>query len=181
MGGSGLEVELRMFEAVASDEIAFAMTLFVSSANRLLGSSLEEKTETWDQDRKEGERTFLTLATVPLDEAQRSTLLRSALYRCFLAMWDQYAGDERRTSICARVLGFCCLMEKTRGAVVEDWIFPSPHGPEQILLHPAVVEAVATTLLSNRGHMSELALAADIRRLAQNADGSPSGPESSPA
>ncbi|MGI4827853.1 MAG: hypothetical protein ACRYFU_06655 [Janthinobacterium lividum] len=153
------------FESIASDEIGFAMTLFVNYANEGLRSPIEPDAEAGLVDQEGGKRLFFTLSFGPLatvDEAKQKELLQTSLYRTFSCLWSHYAGDHRRESICARVFGFCCLMEKTRGALVEQWMVPSPLGPERIILHPAIVEAVASTELSAQGRMSERVLIADI-------------------
>ena len=64
-----------------------------------------------------------------------------------------YEGDVRQRSICARVLGFHGLMIMTEGALVADWVVSPEEKPEIILLHPAVVKAVAMTPLGNNGAM----------------------------
>ncbi len=141
------------------------MTLFVNYANGGLQSPVEPNDEADAVDRENGERLFLTLAFGPLEsgnDASKGELLQTSLYKAFCLLWTHYTGDPRRDSICARVFGFCCLMEKTRGALVEQWMTPSPHGPEQIVLHSAVVQAVSSVPLSPHGRMSEKLLIADI-------------------
>ena len=159
-----------MFEAVAVDEVAFAMSLFVAAANRMF-AGIDSQAAFGNADALEGRRLFLAVSVLPmepLDEAKQTALLESSLYRAFQHVWEQYRGDARRTSICARVLGFCYLMERTRGAIAGRWAMANLAGPEEVLLEPALVQAIATTVLSARGTMSERVLTADIERVSRD-------------
>jgi hypothetical protein len=71
----------------------------------------------------------------------------STLRYAFTALWAHYEGDIRQKSVCARVSGFHRLMILTRGALVANWMVSPDDSPEIILLHPAVVAAVAMTRL----------------------------------
>lgn len=157
-----------MFDAVPADEIAFAMAFFVSSAEHRLKGPAEPQTEAARLDFDEAVCFFLSLCSDPSsagDHDTRLRVLRTPLFRAFLSLWQHYAGDDRRASLCARVIGFCRLMEETQGALVERWMVATPQTPEHIVLHPAVVEALATTALSQCGRIAESLLLADIERL----------------
>jgi len=140
------------FQIAEVDEIAFAMSLFVSAASFTIPSSPTKKTllsggECW--------RVF-RLYTADMHRAatrQERPKGESSLEHAFMALWTHYEGDMRQRSICARVLGFHGLMMMTEGALVADWVFSSEERPEIVLLHPAVVRAVAITPLESTGVM----------------------------
>lgn len=71
----------------------------------------------------------------------------------FTALWTHYEGDPRQSSICARVLGFHRLMILTKGDLVAPWVCSPKDHPECIVLHPAIVETVASTRLWESGEM----------------------------
>lgn len=76
-------------------------------------------------------------------EADRST----SLYTAFSALCSHYDGDPLQAAVCARVLAFYFMMERSAGAAVADWVQPQPGTTELVELHPAVVDAIATVRL----------------------------------
>ena len=168
-----------MFSPVSVEEIAFGMALFVDAANRPAAPSNEFARK----DRREGEHLFLALSFgmhESVDEQKRTSLLQTHLARAFFVLWRHYQGDERRPSICARIIGFCYLMEKTRGALVEQWSCEDPDGSEHVLLNPAIIEALANVPLSDKGGLSQGALHRQIQRFVEHRtrgidSGKPSG------
>ena len=100
------------------------------------------------------------------DPLRRAALLESSLYVAFTTLWRHYAGDERQLSLCARVLGFCFLMERSRGAILLLWEAPKFEG-ELVSLHPAVIEALASVPLAENGMLSEATFLAHIAKVAE--------------
>jgi PAS domain-containing protein len=138
-----------MFPSIAPEEIAFAMTLFVGAAN---GQAQALRRPVEQADEQSGERFFLNFAAP--SHASRAAAIESPLFRAFRAVWLEYRWDERRESIAARVLGFCFLMERTRGAILHP-VQLEPVLPESlVVLHPAVIEAVSAVALSPKGVLS---------------------------
>ncbi len=93
--------------------------------------------------------------------ANQETTLESA----FRVLCSHYEGDPLQASICARVLAFYFLMERTAGAAVAAWVHSVPDAPQLVALHPAVVEAIAKirirgTVLSDRSFEQVLTEAA---------------------
>lgn len=173
---------MAIFDAVPSDEVGFAIAIFMSAANGQFRPFQSVSSEAERLDLQAGTELFLRLSFGTMEvvsDSKRSALLRSSLFGGFACVWKNYAGGSRRPSLCARILGFCCLMEKTRGGLVEGWVVPSPEGPEQVILHPAVVEAIANTQLSDQGGMSERVFTADVERIF--AGSFASGDETTPA
>jgi hypothetical protein len=141
------------FPILQVDEIAFAMTLFVSTASLKIPvlSAAPDQFPACECG---------TVFDVIARRIRRSVDLagtikgESSLEYAFMAMWQHYEGDARRQSICARVLGFHSLMVMTKGALVEPWLASAEETPEVVLLHPVVVEAVAMTPLGQTGVMT---------------------------
>jgi hypothetical protein len=160
-----------MYPPVPSDEIAFAMTLFVGAANgqSLPSGKLQPVTEA-----RECEELFLALSFgtgVMPDPMRRAALLESSLFRAFCSLWQEYASDRSRRSICARVLGFCFLMERSRGKILQFRpAAPSPGKPDHdlVTLHPAVVEALSCVRLEPNGMLTESAFLEQLARTAEH-------------
>lgn len=166
---------------VPADEIAFAMSLFVAAAQRKILPTTRPTTEAQLLIGQEAQRVFVTLVpSKPVPFPKAAEFQGSSLSEAFLTVWQHYAGDDRQASICARVLGFHLLMERTEGAAVGRWLTPSPSDPEAVLLHPAVIEAVASVPLLDEGRLPEelfiqtVDLHASSRSLVRRALGFPS-------
>ena len=148
-----------MFSAVAPEEIAFAMTLFVGAAD---GQVTPLRSPAERADEQSGERFFLDLAG-PVS-GTRAEVLQNLLFRAFRTVWLEYRLDDRRESIAARVLGFSFLMERTRGAILRP-VQVEPVLPETlVVLHPAVIEAVSAVELSAAGVLSLVAFTSALER-----------------
>jgi len=132
------------------DEIAFAMSLFVSAASLKIPRLLIQESR---PSSPACGRLFHSLMEIMPPAGTLGVNDESTLRYAFTALWAHYEGDIRQKSICARVFGFHRLMILTRGALVADWVVSPDDGPEIILLHPAVVTAVAMTRLSESGAM----------------------------
>ena len=76
----------------------------------------------------------------------------------FAALWNEYLDDAARDSICARVLGFYYLMERTAGQAIKRWVEFCPEQPEAVALDLVVVHGLANVLLSPEGHLSQALL-----------------------
>jgi hypothetical protein len=141
------------FPILQVDEIAFAMTLFVGAASLKIPvhSAGPAQLPTCECG---------TLFEIISTQIQRAANLpqtikgESSLEYAFMAMWRHYEGDNRRQSICARILGFHSLMVLTQGEIVEPWLSSAEETPEVVTLHPAVVEAIAITPLGHSGVMT---------------------------
>lgn len=146
-----------MFNPVRAEEMAFALSVFVSAANGQVHASGAPDVLRALRERRECQRFLSFLA--PAGEEGRSLREAAAradslLLRAVLAVWAHDREDKARLSLVARVLAFYTLTERTGGAVVERWYDNDPESPETVLLHPAVVEAIATVPLSARGRLS---------------------------
>jgi hypothetical protein len=148
-----IQVPLKVaFPPVCPNELGFALTLFVAAANRQIRSPhLDSPT------LHECEQIFLQLSAhhqapkCQVNPAAREADLQSA----FFVLWDLYQGHPLQRSICARVLGFYFLMERTRGEALQEWIDVCPDRPEAVSLHPAVVEALAIVPLDQTGSLDQ--------------------------
>ena len=149
------------------------MALFVSAANGQPAGRAGVGPRKLQRD-KDGELFFLALSSgthAALDDRERKSLLESSLFAAFQVVWDHYADDPERKSILARILAFCSLMERSRGALLERWTMPTEQGVESVLLHPAVVEALACIPLSDRGALSDSAFMKQIQECSDEVPG----------
>jgi len=144
------------FGRVPADEIAFAMSLFLAAAQRKILPKKRPTTEAELSNGQEAQRVFVSLVPLrPVPFPKAAEFQGSSLSEAFLTVWQHYAGDDRQASLCARVLGFHLLMERTEGDAVGRWLMPSPSDPGTVLLHPAVIEAVASVPLLHEGRLPE--------------------------
>jgi hypothetical protein len=146
------------FDPIPPDEMGFAMALFVNAANGRLSSSGHFRSSP-PSPNLVCEQLFLRLlfsddlvATSPKPIVLKDDV---NLYSVFRTLWERYEDDDRQVSVCARVLAFHFMMERTAGGAVAAWINPCPSGPEAVFLDPAVVEALAGICLLKDGLLSE--------------------------
>ncbi len=142
-----------MFPAVLPNELAFAMTLFVATAN-----GRNHPSQKPPPDQAQAESLFLDLiypAHAPVTPADRVTALRTPLFRIFLTLWSGYHAHPHRDSLCARVLGFHFLMERTKGALLAPWLTQQPRQDPHVLLDPIVIDALAAVPLTASGVLQQ--------------------------
>ena len=143
--GSALDISSR-FAPVAADELAFAMAVFVSSAN---GQNPFRHTASPPLERSSARKCRKAFATLSAHQADPNSADRpevaheTTLEAAFLQLWQHYHGDKRQTSICARVLGFYYIMEQTSGAAMDRWVLPCAENPDVVMLQGPVVQAIA--------------------------------------
>ena len=148
------------------------MALFVAAANGRLLPTKTARSEAELESAQEGKRVFVSIVPrqpVPILNAARSYV--GSLSEAFLVVWQHYSGDERQACICARVLGFHLLAERTNGEIMKDWITPDRQNPEVVLLHPVVIDAIASVPLTADGAFSESSFVEEIVRVARLRDG----------
>ncbi len=156
-----------MFHPVRAEEMAFAMSIFVSAADGQMFSSGPSDAQASLRERQACQHFLSFLAA---EHAERSSLRQAAnsqktpLFQAIFAVWEHDREDAGRLSITARVLAFHFLMEQTSGALLRCWCSPDPKGEETVLLHPAVVEAIAKMPLSPRGqlHVKDFVQAVEV-------------------
>ena len=153
----------RHFSPVPAEELAYALTVFVSASSRTFVPSQPDISRPYEDDREERQDFFADLLPHFPDVDRRKTLPGYAsLTSAFTALWNEYRDHDLRDSLCARVLCFHFLMERTAGRAVEKWIQPIPERPEEIILHPAVVDALASVFLDTDTGLTEANLSAAI-------------------
>jgi hypothetical protein len=109
------------------------------------------------------------LATVP-GQSRAARPFESTLHATFCVVWDQFEGDSCQRAVCARVLAFHLLMERTRGRMVEQWLTPSPESPETVVLDNAIVAAVGTAPLTEDGTLLEGPFVSAVRAHSKGQD-----------
>lgn len=151
---------------MASDEIAYAVAVFVSAANKTLSPGI--RSPLTSHAKRECEDLFMTLyCAVPSQDPDGEGTQGGSLYKAFRVLWEQYEGDACQRSVCARVLAFYFLMERTRGIVVQEWIRPCPDTPEAVVLDDAVIAAIGTVALGERGGLPENLFFSSVKALAE--------------
>lgn len=142
---------VRICPVVDLDEMAFAIALFVGAANGHVAPNYA-----WHLASEIGidtEPVLVGAKSVLLDaEEQLSDEL--PLARAFAVLWQHYAGDPRRQSICSRLIAFYSMMVRSHGGAVEQWV-QATDDPTKVLLDSSVVEAVATAPLSDKGQFND--------------------------
>lgn len=149
---------------VPADELGFALSIFVAAANRTLAASHSQQPELPEAQQTDCERLYADLLVhSPAAVASRLLPYQASLRTAFAALWREYSAHELRDSICARVMCFYFLMERTQGKVVQRWITQCPERPEEVLLAPAVVEGLALVPLQLRAGLVEASFLTAIR------------------
>ena len=146
---------------VSAEELSFALSIFVNAGNsRLQRPPCAGGTPGFEARRKSRR----LLARLSVDRPALQQLPEHApmpgeatLDAAFLALWQQYEGDARQTSICARVLRFHYLMVRTEGAAIEPWLTACPGSPGLVEMHPAVISALSSAVLTPEGMLPEQA------------------------
>lgn len=151
---------------MAPDEIAYAIAVFVSAANKTL--SLGKRSSLTTHAKRECEELFFAFYCVaPSHDSDEEGAHGASLYTAFRTLWEQYEGDAGQRSVCARVLAFYFLMERTQGSTVEEWLRPCPDTPEAVLLDDAVIEAIGSVALRERGGLPKDLFLSTVNALAQ--------------
>lgn len=167
-----------MFFAVQPEEMAFALTLFMGAAEGRISTG--GRPLSTDQNT-ESQRFFLELsASRPAlnekaEKAEKAEeakgteedgdgdgTLRTPLFQSFLVLWEHYRGDPSQHSLCARTLGFYYAMTRSRGAVLEPWVSPSPHSEVTVELSSAVIGGLAKASLGPEGQLAVRDLTAAV-------------------
>lgn len=158
------------FPPVAAEEIGFALALFVGIVQGQLGSPSHAPLSPDEQE--ELSRCLQILSPLcageqpPLPPGSDVIGYQTSLGRVLLVIWQLHRGHPHQTSICARVLNFYLLSERTAGKALQRWIMPCTEDPKLVLLHPALIEALATTPLTEQGELPEIAFLESVEALA---------------
>lgn len=153
------------YPPVSAEEIAFAIAIFVNAANRTI--SPRHSSPHRSRARRACDQAFLDLVSRSSVQTQSATSEEAPLYEAFRTLWEQFEGDNQQASVCARILAFHFLMERTRGAVVEEWLKEHPETPETVVLDDAIVAAIANTALAADGSLLETEFLASVRNHVQ--------------
>ena len=141
------------FPLVPSEKIAFAMAVFVNTANQAIRP--QSKLTLGVAAGRARDQLFLDLLPRGPAQVQIGKPQETSLYEAFMAVWEQFEGDDQQQVVCVRILAFHFLMLRTQGSVVEEWLRPSPENPETVILDDAIVAAVGSVDLGNDGSLLE--------------------------
>ncbi len=125
--------------------MAFALTIFVQAANQRIPLPISPG----EVDEVCHHLFSILCADVdtPPTAGPPQPDFQTTLFVAFRTLCGHYDGDPLQAAVCARVLAFYFLMERSAGAVLADWVQPHPETPQFVGLHPAVVETIATVRL----------------------------------
>ena len=90
----------------------------------------------------------------------------TSLYNAFSTLFHYYEGDPLQAAVCARVMAFYFLMERSAGAVLAAWTQAHPGISQFVDLHPAVIEAIASVRLRGSVLLSERVFVDTVAKLA---------------
>src|SRR5579875_522560 len=79
-----------------------------------------------------------------------NTASQMQMYTAFRHLWHFHEGDPKQRAICARVLVFHLLMERTSGALVEDWTTATTDHSDFVVLDAVVIAAMSQIRLNAR-------------------------------
>lgn len=156
--------KLSSFATLPTEEVRFALALFFAAANaRLLNSPVLTPAQEHDC-----QGLYLSLlsrtiaAPVTPVHSQRSL----SLYSVFRDLWGHYNNDINQSAICARILAFHLMMERTYGSAVNGW---TTEGRDEstVFLHPAVIQAIGNVSLDRNGSFSKHLFRQQIIRCAK--------------
>jgi hypothetical protein len=158
------------FVSIPPDEMGYAMALFVSAADRRLSSNLSEASPA--SPNRRCERMFMRLLCSDdlAAHTRKPAVIEDdlSLYAAFRKLWEQYEGNDCQASVCARVLAFHFLVERTGGGAAA-WLPPHPDGQKAALLDPVVVEALARIFLLKNGLLTQNHLLNEVERISHGA------------
>ncbi len=160
MPGTLIKVQTS-FPLVPSEKIAFAMAVFVNTANQAIRP--RSRSPLGAVAGRARDQLFLDLLPRGPAQVKVRKPQETSLYEAFLAIWEQFEGDDHQTAVCVRILAFHLLMERTQGSVVEEWLRPSPENPETVILDDAIVAAVGSVTLGKDGSLLEGSFLSAVR------------------
>ncbi len=142
------------FQPVSVDELSFALTLFVGVANHQLAAR-HTSADAADS-IVECEEIFRELSHGVEPTGCESLLsCQASLADSFRGLWSFYQGNAYQVPLCARVLAFYFLMSQTRGAALASWVDSCAEDPTAVILHPAVLQALAEVNLTPAGQLDK--------------------------
>ena len=182
-GLQSLPVASLPYPAVPPEEIAFALTLFHSVGERQSSFATAPPPQLTPPERRSLQRLAALLHHLDAGPAAMPNSSHGAsgstLAHTLLALWTQYRGDTRQTSICARVLNFYFLAQRGGGTLLAPWMIADQACPDQacpdqtaadtVSLAPALIEALAEVELDSQGTLPALRYIERVRACAPDA------------
>lgn len=156
--------------------MGFALSLFVNAANCNIAPRSGSESAFSQDDRDTCNELYLALCGEPGTFPQlgrKRTEGESTLPEAFRVLCEHYEDYGLQASICARVLAFHFLMERSAGAVLAGWVQPCREAPNLVILAPAVIHAIANVKLNASVLLRESQFLQLVEKMAsENPDGS---------
>jgi hypothetical protein len=146
--------QMNTVATVSFDEIAFATACFLAAAEgQMAGCSSGLSKSQGIHCRRV--YTGLLKAEEGSYPSKAEYQAKRQLYDVFRSLWEHHIDQTQHSAICARVLAFHLLMERTAGAAIQGWTMALDGDESQLALHPAVVHAIGQVLLRPDHALSE--------------------------
>ena len=156
---------------VPPEEMGFALILFVNAANRKTACRSVMHIDFRQDHRDECDDLFLALCGEPgvfpaLGRPSQRLDEEAPLHEAFRVLCEHYEDHGLKTAVCARVLAFHFLMERSAGAVLAGWLHPCPETPNLVVLDPAVIQAISRVGLNGSVLLQESRFLGLVERMA---------------
>ena len=148
-------------------EMAFAIALFVAAARGKVTPPSRRSPPFSVDARFPSADPLLSGARLALGKEEEWASDEVPLACAVSVLWHHYEQDPRQQSICSRLVAFYSLMVRSRGSLLDAGTIGSIVDPASVALSPAIVEAVASTPVSENGQFIDAAFRARVRALAE--------------
>lgn len=160
---------------VGYDEMVFAIALFIAAAQGKIalpnkgdaGFSLSSRPDLTSDP-------MLLGASLVSGESYERHPDEVPLACAVAVVWHHYDHDDRQQAICSRLVAFYSLMARSKGLLLAPWTEGSTIDPGEVILEPAIVEAVATAPTDENGQFDDANFRALVESFAEGRGGRPS-------
>jgi len=169
----GFDIDPSTLGAVDPEEMGFAFQLFQAGLRYTMPMESPEQTEGLALDGKTANQ-FLSIAPDALKEqfttrGERLVPRDTPVNRGAFAVMNHYREHPQREAVFVRVMAFFFLMNRLDEEQWKRWCKPES-GPNdgRMMVHPAVMDAVATAPLNTYGQFEPSEFSALVQRLIED-------------
>lgn len=162
------EVEFTQPSIIEVDEMAFAISLFVAAARGKVSPPNRQSEITLNDAGQVLVDPVLIGARVSLGENERWASDEVPLACAVSVVWHHYERDARQQSICSRLVAFYSLMVRSRGISLNPGKNNSIVDLGSVTFSPAIIDAVASTPVSENGQFLDTTFRARLQNLADH-------------